>query len=125
MTRGTKLILAGTGITVVVSFLHYAWSQDAEPFYGPPVVADMILFVTGGCLLIMAAVGLAGWAVYRAAARRSHWSILLVLAPLVLGMSFSYSAIAEYSGDVLTKHQQMRQALDEIPRKWTVGSGVK
>lgn len=110
MSRSTKLIITGGITTPLLAFLHFAASQAAEPFYGPPNLGDMIFFIAGGAILILAAAALAVWCVARTIRRDSSLLVLLVIIPLVLGVTFSWSAMLEYSGDLLGSYNSLVEA---------------
>ena len=106
--------LAGCTLSVVPAYLHVSLASAEEPFYGPPILSDMIFWVALPCIYLISSSLVILGCVVLAFMARFNWVLMLGVLPLLLGGSMVIESMAEYSGDQYRQFNQNQAHLEKV-----------
>ena len=112
--RTVGMFIVGCFAAVFPAYLHVALASGAEPFYGPPTLAEMIFWVSLPAIYLLGVAAVITTCIIFVVRVRSNWPLLISALPLLVGCSMVIESMAEYSGDQYRQFYDNQAYLEEV-----------
>lgn len=101
-------------VAVLPAYLHVNLASGAEPFYGPPTLADMIFWVSLPAVYLSSVAAVITTCIIFVVRSKFNWPLLLSALPLLLGVSMVVESMAEYAGDQYRQFNENQAYLEAV-----------